>query len=83
MEKEHKSPVDKRLLRPTVLVSLGRNDTGQSCLGKILSTKLSFSLYLATYLHLPVQTQPASSLWSLIAHGHDLGHWEGDRPVPE
>lgn len=63
LEKEHKSPVDKGLLRLMVLVSLDHNDTGQSCLGKILSTKLSFSLYLATYLHLPVQTQPAFSLW--------------------
>lgn len=71
-----------------VLVSLGHGDTeqrktGNRCLGKIRRKKTLFSPYLASYLYLPVQTQPGSSLQALIAHGHDLGCWVGDRPVPE
>lgn len=66
LEKEHKSPADKRLLRLMVLVSLGHGDTGQrkpgnKCLGKIRSKKLPFSPY-RTCLHPPVQTQPGYSL---------------------
>ena len=88
LQKEYKSPADKRLLRLIVLVSFGHSDTGQKtwgtrCLGKIRSKKLPFIRYLASYLHPLVQTQPGSSLWALITHVHDLGHWVGNRPIPE
>lgn len=88
LEKEHKSPAEKKLLRLMVRVSLGHGDTGQRkagnrCLGKIRSKKPPFSPYLASYLHSLARTQPGSSLQALIAHGHDLGCQVRDRSVPE